>query len=104
MSEPFSNSEPGTVVQPCQESVPQHWIEIELVGEDDNPIPWEEYEVTLPGGETVRGYLDEDGWARVEGIARPGGCRVTFPRLDQEAWDKHQDAVAGPRPRVQPPV
>ena len=63
------------------------WIEIELVGEDDKPIPGEAYKITLPDGRVTGGTLDEKGFARVEGI-EPGTCKVTFPDLDKEAWEK----------------
>ncbi len=64
------------------------WIEIELVDEDDNPIPGERYKVTLPDGTTVaEGTLDENGFARVDGID-PGSCKITFPSLDKDAWEK----------------
>jgi hypothetical protein len=62
-----------------------HWIEIELVGEDDKPIPNEKYKVKLPDGSEKEGKLDENGWARVE-IAAKGDCEVTFPEMDEEAW------------------
>lgn len=66
----------------------RHWIEIELVDEEDNPVPGERYEITLPDGETVaKGTLDENGFARVDGIEDPGNCQVTFPELDREAWE-----------------
>ena len=63
------------------------WIEIELVGEDDNPIPGEKYEVTLPDGSLASGTLDGDGFARIEGFD-PGECQISFPALDKEAWEK----------------
>ncbi len=63
------------------------WIEIELVDEDDNPVPGARYAVELPDGTTAAGTLDEKGFARVEGFD-PGGCKVTFPDLDQDAWEK----------------
>jgi len=63
------------------------WIEIELVDEEDNPVPGERYEITTPDGRVKRGTLDENGFARVEGV-RPGECKVAFPRLDKEAWKK----------------
>lgn len=61
------------------------WIEIELVGEDDAPIPDVRYALKLPGGKVMEGALDAKGTARVEGI--PGGvCEVSFPDLDKDAW------------------
>jgi type VI secretion system secreted protein VgrG len=65
----------------------KNWIEIELRDQDGNPVPGEVYKVTLPDGTTVAdGTLDEKGRARVENID-PGSCKVTFPNLDQEAWE-----------------
>ncbi|HDP24291.1 MAG TPA: hypothetical protein ENN34_02500 [Deltaproteobacteria bacterium] len=63
------------------------WIEIELVGEDDKPIPGEKYRITLPDGCLAQGTLDEKGFARVEGF-EPGTCTVSFPDIDQDAWEK----------------
>ena len=64
------------------------WIEIEMVGEDDKPIVGEAYRITLADGATVaEGTLDDKGFARVEGI-EPGSCKITFPNLDKDAWEK----------------
>jgi hypothetical protein len=64
------------------------WIEIEMVDEDKKPVPGESYRITLPDGETVaEGTLDDKGFARVEGID-PGTCKITFPELDKDAWEK----------------
>lgn len=77
------------IVKPCPlNSVKKlHWIEIELIGEDDQPVPWERYEVTLPDGTIASGFLDRTGKARVEQVAAAGNCQVTFPDLDAAAWD-----------------
>lgn len=64
-----------------------HWIEIELVGEDDEPIPSEKYEITLPDGSVAGGTLDQNGFARVDGIRDAGSCDITFPDLDKDAWE-----------------
>jgi hypothetical protein len=63
------------------------WIEIELVGEDDEPIPGEKYKITLPDDSVAEGTLDEKGIARIEGFEK-GTCKVSFPELDKEAWEK----------------
>jgi len=62
------------------------WIEIELIGEDKKPIPGEAYRITLPDNTIAEGTLDEKGFARVEGF-EAGACKVTFPDLDQDAWE-----------------
>lgn len=61
------------------------WITIELVGEDDAPIPGERYRIELPDGSVREGRLDGRGLARVREID-PGQCVVTFPDLDEAAW------------------
>ncbi len=63
------------------------WIEIELVDEEDEPVPSEKYEIKLPDDSVAKGTLDGDGFARVEGI-EPGTCEITFPNLDKDAWEK----------------
>jgi hypothetical protein len=64
------------------------WIEIEMVDEEDQPLPGVAYRILLPDGETVaEGTLDQKGCARVEGI-EAGNCQVSFPGLDQETWNK----------------
>ncbi len=45
---------------------PKEWIEIELVDEEDNPIPSLSYRITAPNGEIVsEGRLDENGWIKL---------------------------------------
>jgi hypothetical protein len=61
------------------------WIEVQLIGEDDKPIPNQKYTIALPGGATKSGTLDENGSVRIEGIPA-GTCNVSFPDLDQDAW------------------
>lgn len=61
------------------------WIKIKLLNEEQEPVPGEQYQITLPDGTVAEGTLDEKGCASVEGF-EPGGCKVTFPRLDKKAW------------------
>ena len=71
----------------AKKAVATHWVEIGLVGEDDEPIPNEEYLITTPDGVEHRGKLDASGKARVDGVATDGQCKVTFPGRDAEAWE-----------------
>ena len=89
--------------RPGQEADEQvHWIEIEMVGEDDQPISGEEYEIKLPNGDTVQGYLDENGYARVDGIALAGECEISFPALDAEAWVRDGAPLPARSPQAPP--
>jgi len=63
------------------------WIEIELMGANGQPIPGEKYKITLPDDSVAEGTLDSDGLARIEGI-KSGNCRITFPDLDGNSWEK----------------
>ena len=55
--------------------------------EQDNPVPGEKYEITLPDGSVASGTLDEKGLARVDGID-PGLCQITFPELHRTTWNR----------------
>jgi len=91
MPEQFSNGEVGGVIQPCaKRQRPVYWIEIELVGEDGSPVPYEEYRVTPQGQEPIKGYLDQDGWARIDNLDSSAPCEVSFPALDKEAWEPRE--------------
>lgn len=61
---------------------------------DGDPVPEEEYLVTLTDGSIVRGYLDQGGWARFAPLQEGGTCKVSFPRLDSMAWK--YDHAEGP--------
>lgn len=78
----------------AEEAQELSWIEIELVGMDDKPIPGERYRVLLPDGRADEGTLDQNGWARIAGF-EAGQCTIEFPELDQDAWEFIESA--GPR-------
>jgi hypothetical protein len=65
----------------------KHWVEIAMVDQEGMPVPGQAYEITLPDATVVQGSTDAKGRGRVDGIDA-GNCRVTFPRLDREAWKK----------------
>ena len=62
------------------------WVEIQLLGEDGQPIPQEEFLVELPDGKRETGFLDGQGLARFSGLLTSGTCKVSFPQLDRDAW------------------
>ncbi len=73
---------------PTEEEIEEKsWIEIEMVDEEDEPVPGEKYKITLPDDSVAQGTLDNKGFARVDGID-PGTCKITFPELDKDAWEK----------------
>ncbi|MCC6425503.1 MAG: hypothetical protein IT435_01650 [Phycisphaerales bacterium] len=68
---------------------PLSWIEIEMIDEADQPVTGMCYSIELPDGTVAEGVLDEKGMARVEGFVKGSGqCKVSFPDLDKEAWEK----------------
>jgi hypothetical protein len=87
MPEPFTQADAGSPVVGCpNKPAPTHWLEIELVGEDGSAIPSVEYVAELPNGDKARGFLDDQGYGRIDGIESAGSCKVGFPDLDGEAW------------------
>ncbi|CAG0996674.1 hypothetical protein PHYC_02607 [Phycisphaerales bacterium] len=62
------------------------WIEVSLVDMSGNPICGEEVEVTDPDDDLHYATTNDKGVARVEYLTE-GTCKVTFPRLDGEAWE-----------------
>ncbi|HUU99251.1 MAG TPA: hypothetical protein VM487_26255, partial [Phycisphaerae bacterium] len=63
------------------------WIEILLVNEAGEPVSGEEYEITTPDGQIKKGRTNAQGKAKITGID-PGECKICFPRLDEEAWQR----------------
>ena len=62
-------------------------IEIELLGEDGGPLTSpERYIIELPDGSTREGTL-RSGKLRLSGLELEATCKLTFPNLDQEAWE-----------------
>jgi hypothetical protein len=76
---------PAGEPMPSSEKSDEDFIEIQLVGEDDQPVGGCAYLVALPNGDERGGKLNSKGFARIDGIPS-GQCRVTFPELDAEAW------------------
>ncbi len=78
-------------VTPPAEELPDEpatsWIEIELVDEDEQPVPGARFELRLPDGSIREGRLNANGLARVSGI-EPGTCEICFPDLDAECWER----------------
>ena len=64
----------------------EHWIEIQIVGEDDEALAGIQCELVLPNGRRVRRTSDRFGLVRVEGMTHAGTCEFTLPGLDRDAW------------------
>jgi hypothetical protein len=73
---------------PGPEPISTHFLEIELRDEEDQPIPNEQYRVTFANGTVREGRLDENGLADFRNLQSGGECQVSFPALDQEAWER----------------
>jgi len=70
------------------ELIKLNWILVELLGEDDKPIPAEKYKIELPDGSIREGELDDSGRAFMYDIEKPGDCKICFTEIDQDAWEK----------------
>lgn len=81
--EPLLPLEPS----PAEEKKPDEWLEIVLVEENGRPVAGAAYRVELANGTVIEGYLNGEGKARVEGIAKGGNAKVTFPELDEKEWE-----------------
>ena len=62
----------------------QHWIEVQLLGEDDEAISGARCQIVLPNGQTIVRTTDRFGLVRVDGVDA-GDCEISFPDLDREA-------------------
>jgi hypothetical protein len=63
----------------------RHWIEIQVIDEDNNPVSGVSYLILTPDGQDYSGVTDSEGLARVDNIV-PGQCKISFPELDRDAW------------------
>lgn len=66
------------------------YIEINLTDEAGNPVPNEDYVLHLPDGTEKQGTLDDNGYAKEEGIP-PGSTMVEFPNLEEVDSDDNDE-------------
>ena len=72
----------GGAKQPCEYT----WVEIKLIDDDGDPVPYEPYTITMADDTVVRGRLDKNGFARVSGIHTPGTCQISFTKIHEKCW------------------
>jgi hypothetical protein len=72
-----SDAAPGSAIRPC----PPCWISIQLLDEDERPVPREPYWIRLPDGQVREGTLNDQGSVRLDPVPC-GTCLVRFPRAD----------------------
>jgi len=77
----------GIAEAPAADPVSTHFLEIELLDEEDQPIPNEQYRVTFPDGTVREGRLDANGLGRFPNLPSDGDCQVSFHVLDQAVWE-----------------
>lgn len=90
-------------VKPVQEAPPPleddpapeetHKVTIKLIGEDAKPVSGARFRVSLPDGSVREGRLGSTGSITFTGLPA-GNCTVSFPELDEEAWEPLQ-SVSG---------
>jgi hypothetical protein len=80
-------SPPGEApVTPSQlaKIVKTHWVAIEVVDDDGQPVAEVNYSIVTPDNQTYTGSTDAFGYARIDNIPA-GQCKVSFPDLDKSA-------------------
>ena len=82
-----SSDKPSANGQPDNAKKKKVWIEVELLDALGNPVPGQQYEITLSDNSVARGSLNERGLVRLEGVD-PGHCKVTFPGYDGRSWKR----------------
>jgi len=70
-----------------------HFIIVELLGENGEPIPNEPCKITLPDGEVIERETDSQGRVEEYNVVE-GNCDVEFPELDKDAWEPYTGASA----------
>ena len=75
------------IASPYTDEDEKSWIDIELLNEQHEPVPYALYHVTLLDGSVKEGELDGNGRAKI-GITGSGVCHIFFPGEDAEAWIK----------------
>ncbi|MEQ8443350.1 MAG: hypothetical protein RIM33_13035 [Alphaproteobacteria bacterium] len=71
-----------------------HFIIVELLGENGEPIPNELCRITLPDGEVVERETNSQGRVEEYSILE-GDCDIEFPELDKDAWEPYTGPSAG---------
>jgi hypothetical protein len=80
----MAKGSPGTqMTVPCPADAT--WIEVQLVDQDQRPMPGEKYRVKLPDSSLMEGTLDKDGKVRFDNIVA-GQAEITFPEIDAREW------------------
>jgi len=73
---------------PAEDEEEKSWLEVELIDDADQPVAGEKVMVTLPDGKVYSGRTGPDGVLKVTGVEPNANCKITFPDLDKEAWEK----------------
>ena len=71
------------MIKPCDDQ--KTWVEVELVDENNKPVPNRAYRVKLPDGSVMTGNLDDQGKVRFDSII-PGTCQIEFPDIHLKEW------------------
>jgi uncharacterized Zn-binding protein involved in type VI secretion len=79
---------PAAKARTSEKGKPLHFVEFQLLGEDGKGVPLQRYVVTLPDGTVKEGVTGLNGQIRYEGLESSGTCKITFPDLDQDAWEE----------------
>ncbi len=65
----------------------EHYIQIQVVDDDGQPVHGVAYELKLPDRRVRRGVTGGNGVIYYADLD-PGSCELTFPELDQGTWEQ----------------
>lgn len=77
----FPKSSMKTVILPCGLEAVKTWVAVQLVDEDNKPVPKRKFRIRFPNGVEEEHELDDNGY-KYFGDLDPGECEVAFPELD----------------------
>jgi len=98
---PVSESQVGPL-QPKKEEKKKTWIGIVLKDFDGTPIPDQDFQVTLDGGQTLSGRTDAKGYARFENMD-PDQGEVAFINIPEEKEVTAERRKKAEAARAEPP-
>jgi len=66
----------------------EHWLEILVVDKEEAPVAGVRCVVELPDGGTRHARTNDEGVLYLDGLTKPGACKVRFPEMHADVFDQ----------------